>query len=286
MRSKRTINFIILSFIIFLGACTSKRPVSVPKLEGTYIWEKGYQGNFYIAFVKEDSISFWRSNNEEYWEGEYGDTIPVLIASGTYRQNGPNSIKIKSDKNDPFKNIEYSRSPSEGDSVALILKFPNYDFSQGLYPILNIHTYYGDVTLKPDDPDYIEPGLYEIKVECRSDSVVTTLPRLMLQEDLYFYLTQSTYINKNALQPYLGQLSFQGYAMLYLDEHPNENISITFPNITNQVFDLLCLDNFIADYDDKYLVFLNWYMLKISSDIITTHKERRSLYNKLEYDAQ
>ena len=284
MRSYKFSSLLILMIFALFAACSSKQNATKSTLDGTYMWQNGYKGDDYIAFIKNDSISFFRRNNcDKFSEKSCHDSITVLIASGILTRFYNGGIEINSTPNNPFKDTKYSFSPARGDSAKVILKFPNYDFSHGVFPIMKITAFYGDIAPYPEYPDYIEEGMYEMVIECKSDSVVASLPRIMMQETLYLDLTQSTYINKNSLRAYLGELKFHSEVSPDLEDHPDENIILTFPNITNQAFELLCLDNFRIAIEDDYLYFLNWDMRKISSDIITSWVLRRHMYDRIMY---
>ena len=276
MNKKFSTVIILLLGLIFVACSTNKFSRSF-RLKGTYVWYDFWNIE-YMAFFKSDTVYMYQDTC--FWFEEDCDSCSHMIASAkvTYYHDYPgvilNSFPIR-----PFDNLQYSFNSTDNDSATITLRFPNYDFSKGFYPIMELSSYYSYG--EPGDSDYIEPTLCKMTIECKTDSVVASLPRTMMGETLFFNLYQSAYKNFYAapLSTYLGAISYRWYIDSYLEDHLNENCTITFPNVTNQIFEMMSLERFCVPYNEDEFNFCTWGMVKISSDFVRPRKERRRLYN-------
>ena len=275
--NKKILTVAILFIELIFVTCSSNKLGISSRLDGTYVWQDG-MGVEYMAFIKSDTLNMYRDTCYLYEED--CDSCSHLIASAklSYYHGFPgvilNSLPIR-----PFDNLQYSFNSTDNDSATITLRFPNYDFSKGFYPIMKLASYYFNG--EPGDSDYIEPTLYHMTIECKTDSVVAILPRTMMGESLYLDIYQSKYNNEHSasLPTYLGAISFHWEILPYLEDHLNENCTITFPNVSNQIFELMCLEEFCVPYNENELNFCTWRMLKISSDFVKPRKKRTRLYN-------
>lgn len=248
--------------VIILTACSSSHKSHKSgyiNLNGKYSTEKSEAR--YSAIILKDSIKIFRQSFRDQMDGSrvWTDTSPVMIASGTFHQDN-NYIIAKSLPIDPFRDIADSYIYAENDSTTLTLRIPNYDFSKGVHPIIDISVLFtrGNPLAHPGDSDYMEPEYYEMEIECRTDNTVVYLPRYMKQDAFYFVISQSDYIDYNKqISPYLCNLTYSGAVYTNLFEDAKENIIITLPNLTNQVFETMYFERVFIPYDKDHLYFFN-----------------------------
>lgn len=254
--------FILMLIVIILTACSSSHKShksGYVNLNGKYSTEKSETQ--YSAIIQKDSIKFFRQSFRDQMDGSrvWSDSCPVMCASGTFYK-ARNYIIAKTIPIYPIEDVDISYTSAESDSTTLTLRFPNYDFSKGTYPIVKLAVLFtrGNPFAHRGDPDYMKPEYYEMEIECRTDNTVVNLPRYMKQEGYFIDISQSKYINKYTdISPYLCKLSYFWIFETRLTEDSKENVIITFPDLTNQVFETMSFERVFIPYDKDHLYFFN-----------------------------
>lgn len=256
-------NIFILAFIvIILAACSSSHKSHKSEyinLDGTYRCEDC--DAIYTAIIQKDSIKFFRQSYDIQLDGScvWVDSCPVICASATFDKY-KSYIEAKTVPIYATTNVDISYTPAESDSTTLTLRFPNYDFSKGAYPIVNLSVLFTryDVSACLSLSDQAKFEHYEMEIECRTDSTVVNLPKYMKQNLYLIDISQSKYINKYTdISPYLCTLSFVGLSETRLTEDSKENAIITFPDLTNQDFETMYFERVFIPYDKDHLYFFN-----------------------------
>lgn len=258
--------FILAFVVIIVTACSSSNKSHKSEyinLNGTYISE--CPEVLYRAIIHKDSIKFFRQSFKDQIDGSrvWTDSCPVMCGSATFYRY-KSYIEAKTIPIYPIENVDIAYTPTESDSTTLTLRFPNYDFSKGEYLIVNLSVLFiRNPSAERGDSDYMTTENYEMEIECRTENTVVNLPKCMKQDFYFINISQSKYKNKYPkISPYLCKLSYFWWFDTKLEEDSKENAIVTFPDLSNQVFETMYFERVFIPYNNKYLYFFNIDMKK------------------------
>lgn len=174
----------------------------------------------------------------------------------------------------PFKGMTVDCVPSQNDRQILTIKFPNYDFSNNVYPIISIikTMVYND---QKNKWEFCPPDESGIVIEGLSDSIVVDFPLYFNDSSVFIDLSQNRYVNNTFYSPYMGVLNFSD---LYYFDETKKDVTITLPNVSASTFNSWDLENILIIIEDNHINLFGTDHIKISDEIIESDQERYNLY--------
>lgn len=185
-----------------------------------------------------------------------------------------NVFCINSLSSSPFKGMTVDCVPSQNDRQTLTVKFPNYDFSNNIYPIITLTKtmFYNE---QKDKWEFYPPDESGIVIEGVSDSIVVDFPLYFNDSSVAINLSQNKYVNNTLYSSYMGVLDFSD--LLYLDE-TKKDVTITLPNVSASTFNSWDLEDILIIIEDNHINLFGKDHIKISDEIIESYQERYNLY--------